>query len=270
MAILNKIKYIYRNEKIAFVSMCVLPKLTKWIHKYKLLSLYLCITHILLILLVLVPNFSAKISKKLGKEHPNYSVIYNYQSMNTMLSRIDQNLNENTTLFIGDSLTQGMAVTNILPYAVNFGIGHDTVNGVLQRIKSYESIKRVAKVIVTVGINDLRKKPVEAVIVNYIDLLNELEKRHRHVYIHEVLPIDEKIMGKKLQNKITLFNQHLNKISKSFTNVHFLQKSMEFIDNTGNLKASLHLGDGLHLNSNGYSIWIKQLKKQLKINDKYN
>jgi lysophospholipase L1-like esterase len=246
--------------------MKILPNLKNWSSVCKVVSFYLVILHLLLITIIFTPNLAAKISKIMGKEHPHNLVIYNYQSMSTMLGRVDRNLDKNTAVFIGDSLTQGMAVNNILPYAVNFGIGHDTIDGVLQRIRTYKSINKMATVIIAVGINDLRKLSVKTAISHYTDLLNELRKLN-NVYIHEVLPIDQNILGNKLQNKITLFNQQLFNVTKEFDTVHFLRKSNKFIDSNGSLKASLHLGDGLHLNKAGYDIWINQLKEQLKINE---
>jgi lysophospholipase L1-like esterase len=239
-----------------------LQRTIKWIQTHRLLSFYLCAAHLLLIALIFVPNLAPKISKVMGKEHPNNLVIYNYQSMKTMLGRVARNLDKNTAFFIGDSLTQGMAVNNILPYAVNFGIGHDTIAGVLQRIRTYDSINKMTTVIIMVGINDLRKLSIKTAISHYADLLHQLRKLN-HVYIHEVLPIDQNIFGKKLQNKITLFNQQLFNLTREFSHIKFLRRSSAFIDSTGSLKSTLHLGDGLHLNDKGYDIWIKQLRKQL-------
>jgi lysophospholipase L1-like esterase len=228
----------------------------------KIVTLYFLLLHFLILTIVFTPNLASKISKVLGKEHPNDSVIYNYQSTKTMLKRIERNLNKNNVLFIGDSLTQGMAVNSIAPYAVNFGIGHDTINGVLERIRSYKSMNKVATVIIAVGINDLRKLSLETSLSRYYILLNEL-KELPHVYIHGVLPIDKKILGRVLQNKITLFNRELFKLTQEFGSIQYLKVPSELFDSNRSLKTTLHLGDGLHLNKKGYDIWINQLKTQL-------
>jgi len=242
--------------------MNTLAKLKSWLLNIKVVSLYLLILHFVLIIIVFTPNLAAKISKAMGKEHPNNSVIYNYQSNKTMLSRVERNLNKNTTLFIGDSLTQGMAVNSIVPYAVNFGIGHDTIDGALERVRSYKSLNKVATVIIAVGTNDLRKLSLKTALSRYKVLLNELKKLKR-VYIHEVLPIDAKILGIELQNKIALFNQELFYLTQEFASIHYLRASGALFDSNRSLKTTLHLGDGLHLNEKGYDIWINQLKKQL-------
>jgi lysophospholipase L1-like esterase len=183
-------------------------------------------------------------------------------SMNTMHNRVDENNPSNAFIFIGDSLIQGLSVSSIHPVAVNFGIGHDTVNGVSKRTSNYQSLKSASSIIISVGINDLRKNSVDNVIADYKIMLQQLS-RIPHIFIHEVLPIDSKVLGAELQRKSLLFNEDLFKLTKEFDNITLLEFSSKFIDLKGDLKPSLHLGDGLHLNKNGYGIWIQQLKQQL-------
>ncbi|MCP4992051.1 MAG: hypothetical protein GY928_40160 [Colwellia sp.] len=185
-------------------------------------------------------------------------------SMNTMHSRVDKNTPSNAFIFIGDSLIQGLSVTAIHPEAVNFGIGHDTVEGVSKRSLNYQSLMSASSVIISVGINDLRAKPAKKVIADYKKMLQQLSKIP-NIYTHEVLPIDSRLLGTELQEKITLFNEELFKITKDFDNITLLKYSSELIDLRGDLKPSLHLGDGLHLNKNGSYIWIQQLKQQLDV-----
>jgi len=181
-----------------------------------------------------------------------------------MHARVDKNTPSNALIFIGDSLIQGLSVTAVHPKAVNFGIGHDTVKGVSKRSLNYQSLMSASSVIISIGINDLRAEPVKKVISDYREML-QLLPQIPNIYIHEVLPIDSRLLGTELQEKITLFNEDLFKITKDFDNITLLKYSPEFIGLHGDLKASLHLGDGLHLNKNGSYIWIQQLKQQLDV-----
>ncbi len=227
-----------------------------------LLLIYLFILHLVLISVLIKPDLAYILAIKLKLNPDNERVSHYITSMNTMHARVDQNTSPNAFIFIGDSLVQGLSVTSIHPVAVNFGIGHDTVNGVLKRSSNYQSLKDASSVIISVGINDLRKNTVKNIIANYKVMLQKLS-RIPSIYIHEVLPIDSKVLGAELQKKIILFNEDLFKITKDFDNITLLESSSKFIDLNGDLKPSLHLGDGLHLNKKGYDIWIQQLRQQL-------
>lgn len=226
--------------------------------------IYIALLHILLVTFIFRPDLANRVSKKLTLNPKNESVTHYMASMNTMHARVDKNTPENALIFIGDSLVQGLSVISIRPGSVNFGIGHDTVNGVLQRSKNYQSIKKSSAVIISIGINDLTKKTVRETIDEYKIMLEQLNKIPR-LYIHEVLPIDSKKIGFDLQKKITLFNEELFKLTADFDSITLLESSRSFIDLKGDLKSHLHLGDGLHLNKSGYEVWIRQLKQQLDV-----
>jgi lysophospholipase L1-like esterase len=223
---------------------------------------YTFILHVILISVIFKPNLAHRLALKLNLTPENEFVVNYITSMNTMHARVDLNTSPNAFIFIGDSLIQGLSVSSIRPISVNFGIGHDTINGVLQRTLNYKSLMSASSVIISVGVNDLRKKTVKDVIIDYKRMLQQLS-RIPNIFIHEVLPVDSNLLGIELLKKISLFNEALFKLTKGFDNITLLKSSSNLTDLNGNLKPSLHLGDGLHLNKNGYDIWIQQLKKQL-------
>ena len=47
---------------------------------------------------------------------------------------------EGATIFIGDSITQGLATSAVSNQSVNYGIGSDTTLGVLKRLPYYNSM----------------------------------------------------------------------------------------------------------------------------------
>jgi lysophospholipase L1-like esterase len=226
------------------------------------LFIYIFIIHAILISFIINPNLIYRAAIKLKLATTNERVTHFMVAMNTMHTRVDQNTPPNAVIFIGDSHIQGLSVSSICPIAVNFGIGHDTVNGVLKRSLHYQSLISASSVIINVGVNDLRKNSLKNVIAAYTVMLQQLN-RIPNIYIHEVLPIDSKVLGVRLQKKIVLFNENLFKLTKDFDNITLLKSSSKFIDLNGDLKPSLHLGDGLHLSKNGYDIWIQQLRQQL-------
>lgn len=229
---------------------------------YIFVLIYIVIFHAILISLIVKPSLSYAVATRLKLNPVNEKVIHYMASMNTMHTRVDRNTPNGAFIFIGDSLIQGLSVSSIRPISVNFGIGHDYVNNLSNRSSNYESLKSASSIIISVGINDLRKRSVERTITDYTAMLYQLNELPK-VYIHEVLPIDSQKLGVNLQKKITSFNDELYKLAIDFDNIELLRSSSEFFDLDGNLKPTLHLGDGLHLNKKGYEIWIQQLRQQL-------
>lgn len=229
---------------------------------YLIFFIYLITLHVVLISIIFKPSFAYKIAIKLKLEPQNELVTHFMASMNAMHNRVDKNTPPQAVIFIGDSLIQGLSVSSIHPVAVNFGIGHDTVSGVTKRSSKYNSLKKASVILISVGINDLRYNSVSVVIARYKAMLQELNWVP-NIFIHEVLPIDSRILGAALQGKVIAFNEGLFKLAKEFDDVKILKSSSKFINLNNDLKSSLHVGDGLHLNKNGYALWIQQLKQQL-------
>ena len=226
------------------------------------LLIYVFILHVIIISVIINPNLAYRVAIELKLEPDNELITHYMSSMNTMHARVDQNTPSNTFIFIGDSLIQGLSVSSISSAAVNFGIGHDTINGVKKRSLKYKSLQNASSILISVGVNDLRYNSVKRVISDYKKMLHTLNNIH-HVFIHEVLPIDSNKLGRDLQKKINLFNNDLFKLTNEFDNITLLKSSSKFLDLNDNLNPSLHLGDGLHLNKKGYDIWIQQLRQQL-------
>ena len=89
--------------------------------------------------------------------------------------RMDGNIPDDSTIFIGDSLTQSLAVSAISPRSVNYGIGNDTLIGVLKRIGEYKSIYRSSMIVIAVGINDLKiGKNIEEILYNYEAIIKKI------------------------------------------------------------------------------------------------
>ena len=172
---------------------------------------------------------------------------------------IDQNLLEDSILFIGDSITQGLAVSAVAPQTVNYGIGNDTTLGVINRLPLYSSINTAKFVVIAIGHNDINLQSEAKIINNFREILNSFSVNVK-VILNAVHPVDENIPSLKITNKqISTLNEHLLTLSKAYLNVVFvnIEKS---ISPYGNLLAKFHTGDGVHLSKMGYDIWIKKLK----------
>lgn len=180
--------------------------------------------------------------------------------------RIDGTVPDGAMVFIGDSLVQGICTDAIGCPSVNYGIGGDTTTGVLGRIRNYRSLSRASVVILAVGLNDMRFRSNESTLENYTRILEAIPPQVP-VICCAVLPIDEpKYHGSSPANnsRIRDLNRNLQDLCSSRPNCRYVDVGTHLVDNGGNLSVEYEEGDGLHLNSRGSQIWIREISNVLK------
>ena len=84
-----------------------------------------------------------------------------------MQSKIDLRPNQ-TIVFIGDSIIQGLYVSAVTENGVNFGISGDTTAGVLERIDKYTILNKARAVVIAIGINDIPRRNNKKIIENLL------------------------------------------------------------------------------------------------------
>jgi lysophospholipase L1-like esterase len=155
-----------------------------------------------------------------------------------------------------------MCVSAVVDNGVNFGIGGDTTAGVLERLPTYKSLQNSKAVVLAVGFNDLRQCKNYEMLNNYRNILSEVPERPK-VVVCSVLPIDENCRHERYNDRITKLNGSLEEMCLSIQNCKFLDLTDKLRDEQGNLSPEYHEGDGVHLNSKGYSIYNEALKASL-------
>jgi lysophospholipase L1-like esterase len=166
-----------------------------------------------------------------------------------------------TTLFIGDSLIQGLCVVGVCDRAVNYGIGGDTTKGVLKRLGDYH-FDNVEAVVLAVGTNDFKYRNVEKIEANMSEIITKIPS-HVTILISAVLPVNEGQIGKGRNTKIAKLNQLYSGIARMHGHVFFMKHKAYFADASSNLRKELQVGDGVHLNNAGNQLWALRLKKGL-------
>ncbi len=229
--------------------------------KKKLLVLYLIITHLLLAVVLFKTDVVSQLQIRFGLTDPQ-ELTRNYHELVAFHKRMDDNLLKGTVVFIGDSITQGLAVSAVTPLSVNYGIGNDTTVGVLNRIGDYHSLNSAKAVVLAVGINDLKRRDPAEILKNYNTILTKIP-RGVEVVICAVKPVDWRVRqasGRTLQ-RIDLVNAGLKRLSDRWPNTQFLTVNDKLADAEGNLVREYHIGDGVHLSAAGYEVWIKELRR---------
>ena len=168
-------------------------------------------------------------------------------------------------LFIGDSIVQGLCVACVTNRAVNLGIGGDTTLGAIARIQQYTTMASARVVVLAIGVNDLLERPPADIAPHYRSLLRAVPP-HVPLIASSVLPIDEAIAerGHRTNNNIAKLNGYIMRECRALQNCIFQNNSEYMRNGDSGLARTHHIGDGVHLSSRGYELFIDFLKMRIE------
>ena len=227
--------------------------------------IYISIIHLILIGVLWKTGFMSRLKAK-WQEGDQEEITDHFRRMVTYHKRVDANVPNGAIIFIGDSLTQSLCVSSVAQPAVNYGIGSDTSAGVLKRLEYYQSIKRAKAVILAIGTNDLRFRGNDEIIEN-IEAIRLQIPSGTPVIISSVLPVDFEAKDNwnppNRRNRVRELNERLKLFCIQAEHTWFVNTPSAMVDNAGNLRDDLHVGDGLHLSLKGNRIWGSALKNKI-------
>ena len=228
---------------------------------------YLVLLHAFMVAALVQTDILARVQNKLASNVEQEEITPFYYAMVDFHTRVDKNIPDNSVIFLGDSLIQGLAVSSVASSAINFGIGADTTKGLIQRIHYYSAISRSQAVVVAIGINDLNRRNNKEIMSNYKKIVS-LIPSNVPILFSAVLPIDEEILNTSSFNeRIRNLNSELEELCGTSKRLYFLDITTLLNSTEGRLSEIFHIGDGLHLNALGNAVWISKLKDGLnKIN----
>ncbi|UQZ20730.1 GDSL-type esterase/lipase family protein [Eubacterium limosum] len=213
-------------------------------------SLFINIFCGLYFFLKFVGEFSSVKNAEIVLDNPKYVA---------RLSTFQLNNESTQVVFVGDSITAYIDWHEFFPEEelLNRGIEGDTWGGVLHRLDEVIS-RNPSTIIFMVGINDIAQKIQPAEILRNIDIVCERIKENlpeARVLIFSILPSPNISI-----DKVKEVNERIEQLSKERKNVEYCDIFPEFILEDGSPNMELFSEDGIHLNGNGYRIWIDRLK----------
>lgn len=230
-------------------------------YKKLIFVFYLLFLHFTLAVVVVKSDFIQRVENKLGINNEK-EIKDHYKNMVAYHSRVDKNLPNGTTLFIGDSHIQGLSVSAVTPLAVNYGIGNDTTLGVIKRLPYYaKSLSTSEAVVIAIGFNDMRFREVEDISANVKKLLASLPK-HVRIILCAVHPVGKNLPA-RLRQTIAEINDAYQAISREYSNVEYHDTFSSLISADGYLPQQYLLSDGVHLSVKGNQVWIDSLRTKL-------
>jgi lysophospholipase L1-like esterase len=200
-------------------------------------------------------------------ESPPNEITEHYTRMLRYHQRMDGHVPDQSVVFLGDSLTQGLCTDAVAQPSVNYGIGSDTTVGVLGRLTAYSnSLGRASAVVLAIGVNDLLFRDNREIAENYRRILERLPAG-TPVVCSALLPINELTYarGTPVSNaRIVDLNGLLRDLCANFPRCVYVNARPQLVDGDGNLKASFEDGDGIHLNAAGNRVWSDALRAGLQ------
>lgn len=224
---------------------------------------YLALVHFFLWMVLLRSDFVGVAMWRLGGRDMSPSSERTYRTTRLFHDRVDGCVPIGSVLFFGDSHVQGLCVSAVAKRAVNFGVGKDSTAGLRERIARYSSTSRARAIVLAIGINDIRSGRDSDVCKNVRAIVMNLPK-HVPVVISAVLPIDERVKGVCLNERVIAVNRSLRLFCDSSERCSFVDSGSALTDESGNLRKDCHGGDGLHLSTYAYRIWISDIRRALR------
>lgn len=174
---------------------------------------------------------------------------------------------DNSIVFLGDSLTEGLEIYGFFPEAVIKGV--NSLNTISAREQVYGiSALHPEKLFILLGINDLWEgDSIEDFIQRYRGLIEEfkLQTPETRIYIESLMPVSVVAVERNHQisnPKIDKANMELRALAEEL-NVNYIDVSSQLKDDNGNMKSE-YTNDGVHIIDVYYHIWADTLAKYAK------
>jgi lysophospholipase L1-like esterase len=245
------------------------------------------LTAAIIFISVIVSFTGCNNSDDLSDLYPDSTAVIKYQldwQRNFYKKKIkeykDNPIGKNKIVFLGNSITYSMRhwdkkfnVKNI----VNRGISGDYSDGILERLDEIIYYKPLA-VFLLIGLNDFFDdnttrpgRTPEYVAKNILTAAKTIkqESPETKIFIQTILPINnQQYLDEKPQvnflwtNYYPSVNQQVNetnKILKENNEFEIIDLHPLYLNNDRSMKRNLSK-DGVHLNENGYNIWIDRVK----------
>jgi hypothetical protein len=163
---------------------------------------------------------------------------------------MESNVPAGAAIFLGDSITQRLVTSNVAPLSVNYGIGWQRSDQLIESMKGYESIQRASAVYIAIGVNDLLQKRQDGIDGRYRTILQAIPARIP-VVLSSVSPLP------------TLDSDVVKGVRDAGARACAERPGCVFVDLLALLPAAGLQPDKVHLSAQGYRLWIGALRQAL-------
>jgi lysophospholipase L1-like esterase len=177
-----------------------------------------------------------------------------FRRWSSALARSDAYARPGALVFLGDSIMRDLDTSSIARHTLNMAIPGDTTARLLDRMRSYRSVKTARGVVFGVGVNDLYYRSIPEAVANYRRMMREVPEG-TPLMVVAPLPVDERVENAFRNDAIRRLDGALAALCGERPGCHFVDPSPRLIDDTGNLAPANHDGDGIHLSNVGHDAY---------------
>ncbi|MDR0823871.1 MAG: GDSL-type esterase/lipase family protein [Prevotella sp.] len=210
------------------------------------------------------------VSMGLSAQEIKENILENKTYMERMAYFEANPLGKGQVVFLGNSLTQGGKWDEYFPARkpVNRGISGDNTLGILNRLHEIIAAKP-NKLFLLTGTNDISlNRSNEMIMTGLKSIIYQLRagSPETKIYVQSLLPIYnganvyKRMLGKEKQ--IEKLNKELEKFCKK-EHIRFINIYPALLAGKRQLDPK-YTTDGLHLNSDGYAVWVNQIRKYVE------
>lgn len=165
-------------------------------------------------------------------------------------------------VFLGDSITYGGDWEEYFPElsVCKLAVPGESIEQILYRADMIEKLQP-QKVFVLAGVNNISRGHYEDTIKkNYSLLLQELSEMNCEIYVQSILPV--RTPSEVDNSRIDIANEIIEGLANDYGCV-YIDIHTAFLDENSEMKEEL-TKDGIHLNENGYAVWIEQIESYVQ------
>lgn len=228
--------------------------------KKTVIVVYLLILHALLAVVLTQPDLAARIGglRALIHSQPPEEAWF-IPIVREVHRQMDPSVPAGATLFLGDSITMCLSTAAVTAHGVNYGIGWQRSDQLLESMDLYHSIERAARVVVTIGTNDLLQGRAAGIGSRYRAILAMIPAR-TEVVLSSIPPLGNTAFpGRQIDA------DQVREVVASAKSVCAADRRCRFVDayqaltDQGQPLPGVLLADGIHLAPKGYGLWIDAL-----------
>jgi lysophospholipase L1-like esterase len=226
-----------------------------------LLTAYLVSVHVLLGAACITSDFLPRVAAALHLTAPPPSEAEIMMNMlSTVHSHVDATVPEGATLFLGDSITMFFATSALAAHAVNYGIGWQRTDQLIDSMDRYPSMARAARVVVTIGTNDLLQHRSEGIESRYRTILAKIPG-HASIVMSSIPPL-----GGSLFRDQGISVDDVHRVVASAQAACEADRRCRFVNAyqaltvQDNPVPGVLMADDIHLTAQGYARWFAALR----------
>lgn len=147
---------------------------------------------------------------------------------------------------------------------VNTGFGGSQMSDLLRYLDPLVLDFSPSKIFIYEGDNDVNSgKTTEAILNEFKELIKKVKNENPNIEVY-IIGVKPSPSRWDLKDDYLRLNDSFQALTQNEKNTYFINMWEPMLDGQGNPDPSLFMGDMLHLNAQGYSIWTDQIKLFLK------